>query len=196
MKLRPAKIIPMTSQEWSSAKRLSVTYSFIESNIGKLIVASSQKGICFLAFYDSQTNPTKELQQAFPQANLLHKQQPIHLAAQELYQTHSSNIATKSDISHLPLHIKGTDFQHQVWETLLDIPYGQTRTYQDIARKINNPKATRAVGTAIGQNPIAIIIPCHRVITKSGKLGGYKWGADLKASILRHEVGNSQKGEM
>lgn len=85
---------------------------------------------------------------------------------------------------HDKLEITGTAFQKRVWEELIKIPYGETRTYKDIAEKINNPKATRAVGSAIGKNPFFIIIPCHRVIRSDGKMGGFAYGLDVKEKLL------------
>ena len=82
------------------------------------------------------------------------------------------------------LEITGTDFQKSVWQELINIPYGETRTYKEIAQKINNPKALRAVGTAIGKNPFFIIIPCHRVIRSDGKMGGFAYGLDVKEKLL------------
>lgn len=82
---------------------------------------------------------------------------------------------------------KGTLFQQKVWTELLNIPKGQTRTYEDVARAIGNPKAVRAVGTAIGKNNLAVIVPCHRVIKKDGSLGGYRWGIDRKKKLLERE---------
>jgi O-6-methylguanine DNA methyltransferase len=82
----------------------------------------------------------------------------------------------------------GTDFQHKVWKALCDIPSGQTVSYKDIAQKIGNSKAMRAVGSAIGRNPISIFIPCHRVITSNGGLGGYLWGLDIKSKLLEKEA--------
>lgn len=82
------------------------------------------------------------------------------------------------------LEITGTDFQKSIWQELINIPYGETRTYKDIAQKINNPKALRAVGTAIGKNPFFIIIPCHRVIRSNGKMGGFAYGLDVKEKLL------------
>ena len=86
--------------------------------------------------------------------------------------------------------LEGTDFQKRVWQELLNIPYGQTRTYKEIARAINNEKATRAVATAIGKNPLMIIIPCHRVIGSDGKLRGYAYGVDVKEKLLSLEKNN------
>lgn len=89
----------------------------------------------------------------------------------------------KFDIYDKP-EITGTDFQKSIWQELINIPYGETRTYKDIAQKINNPKALRAVGTAIGKNPFFIIIPCHRVIRSNGKMGGFAYGLDVKEKLL------------
>ena len=82
------------------------------------------------------------------------------------------------------LEVTGTDFQQGVWQELINIPYGETRTYKDLAKKINKPKALRAVGTAIGKNPFFIIIPCHRVIRSDGKMGGFAYGLDVKEKLL------------
>ena len=87
----------------------------------------------------------------------------------------------------LPLHLKGTEFQLKVWNTLLEIPYGETRSYQQIAQRIGQPKALRAVGGACNRNPIGIIVPCHRVIGKNGKLTGYAGGLFYKELLLNHE---------
>lgn len=87
----------------------------------------------------------------------------------------------------LPLHIVGTEFQKKVWNALLEIPYGETRSYQEIAIRIGNPKAVRAVGGACNRNPIGIIVPCHRVVGKNGSLTGYAGGLDYKKMLLEHE---------
>ncbi|HLW30052.1 MAG TPA: methylated-DNA--[protein]-cysteine S-methyltransferase, partial [Brumimicrobium sp.] len=92
-------------------------------------------------------------------------------------------------IKKIKLHIKGTDFQLKVWKTLLEIPLGKLSTYGEIAQHIQKPKAARAVGTAIGSNPIAFLIPCHRVVQSSGGIGGYMWGADRKVKIINWETG-------
>ncbi|HLW10458.1 MAG TPA: methylated-DNA--[protein]-cysteine S-methyltransferase, partial [Fermentimonas sp.] len=95
-------------------------------------------------------------------------------------------------IKKIKLHIKGTDFQLKVWKTLLEIPLGKLSTYEEIAQHIQKPKAARAVGTAIGSNPIAFLIPCHRVIQASGGLGGYMWGEKRKTAIIEREVAERQ----
>ena len=85
------------------------------------------------------------------------------------------------------LHLYGTDFQIEVWKALLEIPFGKTSTYSDIAKAINNPRALRAVGTAIGRNPVAILVPCHRVLRSDGGIGGYYWGIEKKKILLEWE---------
>lgn len=96
----------------------------------------------------------------------------------------------KRKIFDLPLSPKGTDFQKKVWQSLLEIPYGETRSYKEIATKVGNPKACRAVGTANNKNPIAIVIPCHRVIGKNGKLTGYAGGMEIKSYLIKLEYDN------
>ena len=92
-----------------------------------------------------------------------------------------------SKLNQIKLHLKGTDFQLKVWETVLKIPMGQLSTYGNIAQKLERPSASRAVGTAIGSNPVAFLIPCHRVIQSTGNLGGYMWGNNRKTSIIGWE---------
>lgn len=100
----------------------------------------------------------------------------------------SDYFAGKLQTFSVPLAPKGTDFQQSVWQSLLTIPFGESVSYQQIANRINNSKAVRAVGAANGKNPIAIIVPCHRVIGKNGSLTGYAWGTDNKAWLLNHEM--------
>ena len=89
--------------------------------------------------------------------------------------------------NEIVLHLYGTDFQIKVWRALLEIPFGNTSTYSDIAKAINNPRALRAVGTAIGRNPVAILVPCHRVLRSDGGIGGYYWGIEKKKILLEWE---------
>ena len=98
-------------------------------------------------------------------------------------------------LNQVRLHLKGSEFQLKVWETLLKIPMGQLATYGRIAEKIENPSASRAVGTAIGCNPVAFLIPCHRVIQASGSIGGYMWGTNRKTAIIGWEAAKTMAGE-
>lgn len=173
----------MTPGEYKNGgENLSILYQFYASPFGKVLVASTQKGICFMAFADDEQQSLAELKSHFPNADL--KLQPNQMQQNALS-------IFKQDWQELPkikLHLKGTDFQLKVWEALLKIPQGKLSTYGEIAQQIENPKASRAVGTAIGSNPIAYLIPCHRVIQSSGEFSGYMWGPNRKAAIIGWEV--------
>lgn len=172
----------MTPAEYKNgAKNLVINYSFAESPFGNLIVASTSKGVCYMAFDDNETNGLNDLKQKFPNATFQRKLDLLQQNALFIFQ---------NDWSKLPeikLHLKGTDFQLKVWETLLKIPMGKLATYGSIAEKIGNANASRAVGTAIGSNPVAFLIPCHRVIQSSGNIGGYMWGNTRKTAIIGWE---------
>lgn len=172
----------MTPAEYKNGgNNLSINYSFAESPFGNLIVASTAKGVCYMAFNDDEANALNDLKQKFPNATFQKKIDLIQQNALFIFQ---------NDWIKLPeikLHLKGTDFQLKVWETLLKIPMGQLSTYGNIAEQIGNANASRAVGTAIGSNPVAFLIPCHRVIQSSGNIGGYMWGETRKTAIIGWE---------
>jgi AraC family transcriptional regulator of adaptative response/methylated-DNA-[protein]-cysteine methyltransferase len=162
---------------------LSVNYSFAESPFGNVIVASTSKGVCYMAFDDDEINAFSGLIKKFPKAVFqrqsdLHQQNALFLFKNDW-----------SKLQQVKLHLKGTAFQMKVWESLLRIPMGKLSTYGSIAGQIGSPGASRAVGTAIGSNPIAFLIPCHRVIQSSGALGGYMWGNTRKTAIIGWEAG-------
>ncbi|MCA0235179.1 MAG: methylated-DNA--[protein]-cysteine S-methyltransferase [Bacteroidetes bacterium] len=161
---------------------LDIRYSFAESPFGNILVASTHKGICYMAFAEEGNAALNDLKRHFPNA---HYQQMLDRMQQNALYIFSHDW---SKLHEIKLHLKGTDFQLKVWETLLKIPKGKLATYGDIARQIARPGASRAVGTAIGDNPVAFLIPCHRVIQSSGLLGGYHWGPVRKAAIIGWEA--------
>ena len=172
----------MTPGEFKNqGKDLTIYYSYPETVFGVACVASTQKGLCYLAFGDTSI-AYKELVEMFPRANFIQQEQPVHQQAIAFLQN------PESALNPLHLHIKGTDFQLKVWDALLKIPTGDLTTYGDISLLIGNPKANRAVGTAVGSNPVSYIIPCHRVIRSSGELGGYHWGLNLKVAMIGWEA--------
>lgn len=181
----------MTPAEYrNGGKDLSINYTFTESTFGSLIVASTSKGICYMAFNDDEIIALTNLKHKFP--NAFFQRKP------DLMQQHAISIF-QYDWSKLPeikLHLKGTDFQLRVWEALLKIPMGKLSTYGKIAGEIGNPAASRAVGTAIGSNPIAFLIPCHRVIQSTGNIGGYMWGSTRKTAIIGWESAKNDSAEM
>ncbi len=173
----------MTPGEYKNkGENLYIEYSYAESHFGKTIIASTPKGICHIAFCEDETLAYELLKSTFSNAqfkrveNLYHKQ-VLKLIGPDV-----------DSVANLKLHIKGTEFQLKVWETLLTIPSGVLCTYGEIAKKVGNPNASRAVGTAIGHNPIAYLIPCHRVIQASGIFGGYMWGPKRKTAIIGWEA--------
>ena len=173
----------MTPGEYKNGgENLSINYSFAESLFGNILVASTSKGICHIAFADDEDIALQGLKNKFPKAYYKQMLDMIQQNALFIF-THDWK-----KLNQIKLHLRGTDFQLKVWETLLKIPMGQLATYGNIAKQINRPTASRAVGTAIGDNPVAFLIPCHRVIQSSGILGGYHWGSTRKAAIIGWEA--------
>lgn len=173
----------MTPGEYKhGGKSLSINYSFVKSPFGDIIVAATPKGICHMAFTDDPKEALTLLQEKFPHARYSQTVDAIQQNALSIF------AQDWSKLREIKLHLKGTDFQLKVWNALLDIPMGRLTTYGDIASKLNNPNASRAVGTAVGDNPVAFLIPCHRVIRSSGELGGYHWGLTRKAAIIGWEA--------
>lgn len=184
-------IEPMTKAEFlGKEKRLTITYSiFTIVSLGKFLVASTSKGVCFLMPGEKRWNPVEELKRRFPKARLRFQKLSIHRKAAYL-------VCQRYDkVEKIALHLYGTSFQIAVWKDLLTIPAGKVTTYLDIAKRIGNPRGARAVGGAVGSNPVLSIIPCHRVICSSGKLGGFHWGIDKKIKLLNKEARGSKKRE-
>jgi AraC family transcriptional regulator of adaptative response/methylated-DNA-[protein]-cysteine methyltransferase len=181
----------MTPAEYKNGgKDILVNYSFAESPFGNLIVASTSKGVCFMAFHDNEINALNKLKQKFPNATFQRKLDLIQQNALLIFQNDWSKL------SEIKLHLKGTDFQLKVWETLLKIPMGKLSTYGSVAKQMGNTNASRAVGTAIGSNPVAFLIPCHRVIQSTGNIGSYLWGNTRKTAIIGWESTKAEVLEM
>ncbi|MBD1392418.1 bifunctional helix-turn-helix domain-containing protein/methylated-DNA--[protein]-cysteine S-methyltransferase [Mucilaginibacter glaciei] len=173
----------MTPAEYKNGgKALSINFSYAETPFGNIIVASTQKGICYMAFADDKDDAFKQLYTAFPNATY---HQMVDLMQQNALNIFKSDW---SQLAKIKLHLKGTDFQLKVWEALLKIPTGGLNTYASIAHTIQLPTACRAVGSAIGANPVAFLIPCHRVIKSTGEFGQYHWGSSRKAAMIGWEA--------
>ena len=172
----------MTPAEYrNGGKNLHINYSFAENPFGALIVASTPKGICCMAFEDDEQKALSDLKAKFPNAVFRRKLDLLQQNALFIFQN------DRSRLNEIKLHLKGTHFQLKIWESLLKIPMGKLSTYGSIAAQAGNPNAHRAVGTAIGSNPVAFLIPCHRVIRASGNFGGYMWGSVRKTAIIGWE---------
>ncbi len=173
----------MTPAEYKNGgKDLTILFSTFTTLFGNVIVASTSKGICHLAFFDESELAINELKSNFPKAKVIEKLDFMHEKALSVI---------SQDIIHpheIKLHLKGSAFQLKVWEALIHIPAGQLSSYGRIANFIEKPNAFRAVGTAIGKNPVAYIIPCHRVIKSSGEFGYYHWGSNRKTAMIGLEA--------
>lgn len=173
----------MTPAEYKNeGSYLTINYSFALSPFGEIIVASTPKGICHMSFAEDHEEAIKNLISIFPKANYQNSADEIQKNAIRIF-----NLDWES-LDKIKLHIKGSDFQLKVWQALLNIPMGQLSSYQNIANLISNPKASRAVGNAVGKNPVAYLIPCHRIIQSTGALGDYHWGHIRKTSMIGWEA--------
>lgn len=177
----------MTPGEYKEGgKDLNINFSYAESPFGDVIIASTSKGICYLAFVRNEDEGFQNLKNVFPNAQFLCKTDLIQQDALLFFK------GDWNDLKNLKLHLKATPFQLKVWQSLLRIPFGSVSTYGAIANNIQNEKASRAVGTAIGSNPVAFLIPCHRVIRTTGVVGEYHWGSSRKTAILSWEAAKTQ----
>ena len=170
---------------------LAIDWGWFDSPFGAAIVMGTEKGICGLGFAAEMGEAAAfaDLQNRWPLAQF--RENPAQLApwVQTAFGLHPSANAPA------PLLLIGAPFQIKVWQALLTIPSGHVTTYSEIARHIGHPKAVRAVGTAVGRNPISLLIPCHRALRKSGALGGYHWGLPVKRAMLAYEAARADAAE-
>lgn len=163
---------------------LNINYHFSNSMFGRILLASTSKGLCYIAFADEHAKALDTLKKKFPAARLIAQTDAFQKIALDFFNS-------PGEPAILKLHLKGTAFQLKVWEALLKIPPGKLTSYGKLASGLSSAKACRAVGTAIGDNPVAFIIPCHRVIQTSGMLGGYHWGLPRKAAMIGWEAAHN-----
>lgn len=173
----------MTPGEYKNGgEQLKINYSFAESPFGNILVASTEKGVCHLAFAENEQQALQELQQKFPNAQYRQMVDTIQQNALFIFSK------DWKDLSSIKLHLKGTAFQLKVWEALLKVPMGGLTTYSSIASSVGSAGASRAVGSAVGDNPVAFLIPCHRVIKSTGAFGQYHWGGVRKTAMIGWEA--------
>ncbi len=157
-----------------------IGYTIVDSPLGRLLVAQTQRGVCSIAFGEQDAELEAALTEEFPEAEISRDDSP-HVA------TVVAHLKGQERLLRLPLDIQSTAFQRRVWEHLQTIPYGETRSYSQVAQEIQQPKATRAVARACATNPVALAIPCHRVVREGGALSGYRWGLKRKQALLERE---------
>jgi len=165
------------------ASGMEIRVAFAETYLDWVVVATTEHGICAILLGDSPDGLLTELEQRFPEALVLHDDSALTATVQavvSLLEVPECGLA-------LPLDIQGTAFQRRVWDALRTIPAGSTLSYAELAQRIGQPEATRAVAQACGANALAVAIPCHRVLRSNGELGGYRWGVDRKRQLLERE---------
>jgi len=162
---------------------MTIRYAVVASPLGRLMVAATDRGVCAVAMGSSDAELTRALTREYPSAAIAEDRGALAQWTSAILE----HLAGRQPRLDLPLDVRATAFQWQVWQALAEIPYGETRTYADVAAVIGRPKAVRAVARACASNPVAFAIPCHRVVPSSGGGGGYRWGAERKKSLLRRE---------
>src|SRR5262245_18653013 len=161
----------------------AIRYSILSTQLGKLLIAATERGLCAARFADRETALISELRREFRSAAISRDDQALRPVAGQVQALLRAGTTT----ARIPLDIQGTAFQQQVWNKLREIPRGETRSYAEIANAIGRPTAVRAVANACATNPVAVVVPCHRVVQKNGSLAGYRWGVKRKAALLESE---------
>jgi len=169
---------------------IDITFVTVPTSLGRLLVAATARGVCRVMLGDDDAKLETDLRTEFDAARV---QREKGGKLEGFVEAILSYLDGREPHLDLPLDIRATAFQRRVWQELQRIPFGETRTYADVARQIGQPKATRAVARACATNPAALIIPCHRVVREDGALGGYRWGVDRKRSLLMKENTDLQK---
>ena len=163
---------------------VGIAYVTVPTSLGRLLVAATERGVCRVSLGDGTEALTADLLAEFPEARVVQdKSGKLHGWVTSIL----AYLDGREPDLQLPLDIRATAFQRRVWQELQRIPFGETRTYSQIAQRVGNPKATRAVARACASNPVALAIPCHRVVSKDGTPGGYRWGVERKEWLLERE---------
>ncbi len=171
--------------------RRKIKYTIVDSSLGRLLLAATKKGICRIRLGEPDKEIIAALQQEFHSADIERDDYGLKAWVEEVV----ARIDGRTPSIELPSDVRATAFQRRVWEELRSIPFGATRAYSDVAAAIGRPRAVRAVANACAGNPVAIVVPCHRVVRKDGSIGGYGWGVDRKVALLSRESKESTAKE-
>jgi AraC family transcriptional regulator of adaptative response/methylated-DNA-[protein]-cysteine methyltransferase len=181
---RASSQLGMTPATYGKGGRGAViSYAIVETPLGRLLVAATNKGVCSVMLGDTDAALKADLLNEFPAAEIYHHEELLRSSVNAIV----DHLKSKSPHIDLPLDIQATAFQRQVWEQLRAIPYGQTYSYSEVAKAIGQERAVRAVARACATNPVALVIPCHRVVREDKSLGGYRWGLERKKKLLEAE---------
>lgn len=164
---------------------MEIKFTTAATPLGSVVVAATDKGVCAVSLRESDAGAEESLRARFPRAEIKRDDAGLELALDIVRE----RIAGRKLDCEVPLDLQGTDFQREVWNELLAIPAGSTRSYLDVAQAIKRPKATRAVAQACGANPVAVVVPCHRVVMSDGSIGGYSGLPGVKKALLTVEGG-------
>jgi AraC family transcriptional regulator of adaptative response/methylated-DNA-[protein]-cysteine methyltransferase len=169
---------------------LEIRYSIVDCGLGRLLVGATERGVCAVSLGDSDEELEQALRREYPAAGLVRDES----AAGDWVEAIVAFTLGQDLPPDLPVDIQATAFQWKVWSYLCTIPTGETRSYAEVARAIEQPAAARAVAHACASNPVALVVPCHRVVHADGEVGGYRWGKERKEQLLARERGQSQAG--
>ena len=171
---------------------VGISYAVLETPLGTMMIGATDRGICYAQFGGSEAELLERLHREYARAAIAPMSKPHHRDYARWVTEIQRYLRGERTPLDLPLDVRGTAFQLRVWKHLQSIPYGSVQSYGEIAKALGNPAASRAVGSAIGSNAVALVIPCHRVIRSTGELGGYKWGSARKRTLLDLErIGNA-----
>ncbi|OFW47028.1 MAG: hypothetical protein A3J29_09325 [Acidobacteria bacterium RIFCSPLOWO2_12_FULL_67_14b] len=162
---------------------MRIGYSTMSSPVGQVLIAATENGVCAVKLGESAPALARDLRREYPAAEIVPNQKPRKAWVTAIAE-HLRGVTPSLD---LPIDVTATAFQWKVWRALQRIPYGDTRAYAEVAKAIGKPSAARAVARACATNPVALVVPCHRVVPSAGGVGGYRWGAERKKRILAHE---------
>ncbi len=178
----------MTPAQYRRAgEGVAISYASLETPLGLMMIGATDRGVCFVQFGDSEDELIERLRDEYANAEIAPMREPHHPEFATWVEAIARHLAGELPHPDLPLDIRATAFQMRVWRYLQTIPYGDVQSYGEVARAIGKPKAARAVGHACASNPVALLIPCHRVIRESGHLGCYRWGLERKRALIDRE---------
>lgn len=179
----PAQLGMTPSAFRRNGQGTEIRYSILSTELGKMLIATTPRGLCSVRFGENDAALARDLRQEFRAAAIQRDDQALQPLAAQIRELLRGGL----NLSRIPLDIQGTAFQQLVWNALRRIPRGETRSYAEIAKAIGKPKAVRGVAGACAANPVALVVPCHRVVKKNGSLAGYRWGVKRKAALLAEE---------
>lgn len=182
---KAARNLGMTPAQYRAAGRgVAISYALLDTPLGPMLIGATDRGICFAQFGDSEEGLREKLQAEYANAEIAPMRRPHHPDFAKWAGAIAGHLAGERPDLDLPLDVRATAFQMRVWKYLQSIPSGEVASYGEVAGGIGRPRAARAVANACARNPVAVIIPCHRVIRESGALGGYRWGLERKRTLL------------